>query len=262
LPDFYGNKVSTYIIIGFNSGVNYDTFLIILRGASVIIFQLFIFFIVNNKFIHSDKYLGLLRLYIFGAFLYLFFLPFSNVLTTISAPFLFFQAFLLYYTFKSFKKPEEKLLDSIIDRLDSLSEEHEAVQFCIKRKIPKEKFKQIYFIDNIKNIVQLNDKYKASIQTEEPRIVFPFYDEAGLLTAVTCRALRGETLRYITVKIADDKPLIYGLDSVDKNKDIYVVEGPIDSLFVENAVAISGTSLDKLSFTSLEKDKLILSLSE
>lgn len=164
------------------------------------------------------------------------------------------------FTFEQpqFKKPEEKLLDSIIDRLDSLPEEHEAVQFCVKRKIPKEKFKQIYFIDNIKNIVQLNDKYKASIQTEEPRIVFPFYDEAGLLTAVTCRALRGETLRYITVKIADDKPLIYGLDSIDKNKDIYVVEGPIDSLFVENAVAISGTSLDKLSFTSLEKDKFIV----
>ena len=157
-----------------------------------------------------------------------------------------------------FKAKEERLLDKLLDRLDSLPEDHEAVQFCMNRKIPKRVFSKIYFIDNIKDIVQLNNTYKESIKTEEPRIVFPFYDEEGMLTAVTCRAIRGETLRYITVKVTQDKPLIFGLDSVDKNKDIYVVEGPIDSLFVENAVAISGTSLDKISFTSLEKDKLIV----
>ena len=157
-----------------------------------------------------------------------------------------------------FKAKEERLLDKLLDRLDNLPEDHEAVQFCINRKIPKQVFSKIYFIENIKDIVQLNDSYKESIKTEEPRIVFPFYDEEGMLTAVTCRAIRGETLRYITVKVTQDKPLIFGLDSVDKNKDIYVVEGPIDSLFVENAVAITGTSLDKISFTSLEKDKLIV----
>lgn len=157
-----------------------------------------------------------------------------------------------------FKKPEERLLDKLLERLDKLPNDHEAVQFCLTRKIPKDKFNQIYFIDNIKNIVQLNDKYKASIQTEEPRIVFPFYDEEGLLTAVTCRALRGEALRYITVKVADDKPLIYGLDSVDKNNDVFVVEGPIDSLFLQNSIAIAGTSLGKISLSTLSKEHLIV----
>jgi hypothetical protein len=164
------------------------------------------------------------------------------------------------FTFEQpqFKKPKERLLDSLLDKLDSLPEDHEAVQFCIKRKIPKDKFKQIYFIDNIKNIVQLNDKYKASIQTEEPRIVFPFYDESGLLTAVTCRAIRGEALRYITVKITMDRPLIYGLDAVDKANDVYVVEGPIDSLFLENSIAIAGTSVGKISLSTLDKNNLVV----
>lgn len=157
-----------------------------------------------------------------------------------------------------FKKPEERLLDKLLDRLDTLPEDHEAVQFCLKRKIPKDRFSQIYFIDNIKNIVQLNDKYKASIQTEEPRIVFPFYDEDGMLTAVTCRALRGEALRYVTVKIADDKPLIYGLDSVNKANEVYVVEGPIDSLFLQNSIAIAGTSLGKINLSTLSKDSLVV----
>jgi len=157
-----------------------------------------------------------------------------------------------------FKKSEERLLDKILDRLDQLPTDHEAVQFCLNRKIPQDKLNQIYFIDNIKNIVQLNDKYKASITTEEPRIVFPFYDEDGCLTAVTCRALRGEALRYITVKVAEDKPLIYGLDAVDKNNDVYAVEGPIDSLFLDNCIAIAGTSLGKTNLTSLSKEKLIV----
>lgn len=157
-----------------------------------------------------------------------------------------------------FKKPEERLLDSLLERLDTLSADHEAVQFCLNRKIPQQRFNQIYFINNIKNIVQLNDKYKASITTEEPRVVFPFYDENGLLTAVTCRAIRGEALRYITVKVSEDKPLIYGLDAVNKNNDVYVVEGPIDSLFLDNSIAIAGTSLGKTSIASLPKEKLIV----
>jgi DNA primase len=157
-----------------------------------------------------------------------------------------------------FKKSEERLLDKLLERVDNLPDTHEAVQFCVKRKIPKEKFNKIYFIDNIKNIVQLNDKYKASILTEEPRIVFPFYDENGLLTAVTCRAIRGEALRYITVKVAEDKPLIYGLDAVDKNNDVFVVEGPIDSLFLQNSIAIAGTSLGKISLSTLVKENLVV----
>jgi len=157
-----------------------------------------------------------------------------------------------------FKKPEEKLLKNILKRLDTLSTDHEAVQFCFNRKIPQQRLNQIYFINNIKNIVQLNDKYKASITTEEPRIVFPFHDESGTITAVTCRAIRGEALRYITVKIAEDKPLIYGLEAVDKNKDVYVVEGPIDSLFLDNCIAIAGTSLGKINLSSLSKNKLVV----
>ena len=157
-----------------------------------------------------------------------------------------------------FKQKEERLLDKLLDRVDTLDSNHEAVLFCNSRKIPKEKFDKIYFINSIKNIVQLNDKYKESIKTEEPRIVFPFYDEEGLLTAVTCRALRGEALRYITVKVSDNKPLIFGLDAVNKNKDVYVVEGPIDSLFLENAVAISGTSLDKINATTINKEKIVV----
>jgi len=157
-----------------------------------------------------------------------------------------------------FKTKEETLLDNILDSLDTLPHNHEAVEFCTKRKIPYEKFKQIYFIENIKNIVQLNDKYKESIKGEEPRLVLPFYDDNGQLSGVTCRALRGEALRYITVKVKEDAPLIFGINEVNKSNLIYVVEGPIDSLFLNNSIAVSGTGFNKLQNINIDKEKLVV----
>ena len=164
------------------------------------------------------------------------------------------------FTFEEpqFKSKDELLLDKLLDRLDTLPEDHEVIQFVQQRKIPKEKFNLLYYIDNVKNIVQLNAKYKESIQGEEPRLVLPFYDINGQLSGVTCRALRGETLRYITIKVKDGVPLLFGYETVDKAKPIYVVEGPIDSLFLKNAIAVAGTSFGKLSETGLNKDNLVI----
>ena len=153
---------------------------------------------------------------------------------------------------------EETLLDKLLDRLDTLPEDHEAVQFCIKRKIPKEKFKRLYFIENMKDIGQLSDKYKDKITTDEPRLVIPFYNNIGQLSGVTCRALRGESLRYVLIKVKEDDVLVFGMNEVDKTKPIYVVEGPLDSLFLPNAIAVGGTSFGKMETIGLPKDKLIM----
>ena len=157
-----------------------------------------------------------------------------------------------------FKSSDTRLIDSLFDRLDKLPKDHEAVQYCNKRKIPSTELSRIYYIDNIKNIVQLNESYKNSILTEEPRIVFPFFDQNDQLSGVTCRGIRDEALRYITVKIKENVPLIFGLDAIDLSQDVYVVEGPIDSLFVKNSIAINGTTLSKLEDLKLNKDKLIV----
>jgi hypothetical protein len=152
----------------------------------------------------------------------------------------------------------KNILDELLDRLDKLPNDNEAVQFCLKRKIPKEKFKQLYFVDDIRKIEQLSDKYKNTLKTKEPRLVIPFYDEKGLLVGVTCRALRNESLRYVTIKINEDKPFIFGLDFIDRNKKVYVVEGPIDSLFIPNCIAVAGTAFGKLDSLGIPKERLIV----
>lgn len=157
-----------------------------------------------------------------------------------------------------FKSSSERLLDKLLDRIDTLPKDNEGVQFCIKRNIPEDKYDKIYFIDNVRNIVQLNDTYKEAIKTEEPRLVLPFYDSNGQLSGVTCRALRGETLRYITIKIRDSVPLLFGINDINKEKPVYVVEGPIDSLFLDNCIAAAGTSFGKINTLGIPVDKLVI----
>jgi hypothetical protein len=77
--------------------------------------------------------------------------------------------------------------------------------------------------------------------------VIPFYDENKNLIAFQGRALGESKLRYITVKIDDDTYKVYGLDRIDKEKKIYVTEGPIDSMFVDNCVATADANLPSVT---------------
>lgn len=151
---------------------------------------------------------------------------------------------------------KKSLIDELFDRLDTLPEDHIATKYCHERKIPTDKFKSLYFIDNIKKIEQISESMKNRIKGEEPRLVMPLYDNNLQLAGVTCRALGNEELRYITVKIKQDELLVFGRESVNSKKHIYVTEGPIDSLFLPNAIAVIGTGFNKLELLEYSKDNM------
>jgi hypothetical protein len=156
------------------------------------------------------------------------------------------------------KKPEPNLLDSIMDRLDTLPDDHEVIKYVIDRRIPRDAFDRLYFIPNVKDVIQLNDKYKNSIITTEPRLAIPFFDGAGKLLVVSLRGIRGESLRYINIKVDEDAPSIFGLDKVDPTQEVFVVEGPLDSLFLHNSIACAGTSFGKIDQLSIPKENITI----
>ena len=156
------------------------------------------------------------------------------------------------------KKPEPKLLDSIMDRLDTLPDDHEVIKYVTDRKIPRDAFDRLYFIPNVKDVIQLNAKYKESIITSEPRLAIPFFDGAGKLLVVSLRGIRGESLRYINIKVDEDAQSIFGLDQVDPTKEVLVVEGPLDSLFLDNSIACAGTSFGKIDQLPIPKEKITI----
>jgi hypothetical protein len=42
----------------------------------------------------------------------------------------------------------------------------------------------------------------------------------------------------------DDAPKIYGLDEIQKDKTVYITEGPFDSTFIHNSIALCGADGD------------------
>jgi len=94
----------------------------------------------------------------------------------------------------------------------------------------------------------LKQTFKSTKHDEE-RIIIPLNDKDGNLMGFQGRAFHNPTqMRYITVMLEKDAPKIYGLDKINESKPILIVEGPFDSLFLDNSVAMAGSDLDPRSF--------------
>jgi hypothetical protein len=78
------------------------------------------------------------------------------------------------------------------------------------------------------------------ITHDEGRIIIPFRDKEGSVFGFQGRSLSSSGLRYITVLLQEGQPKIFGLNSIDYDKTIYITEGPFDSLLLQNAIAMAG----------------------
>jgi hypothetical protein len=137
----------------------------------------------------------------------------------------------------TFKKPVfKKKLD-----LPKASEDPDARRYLEKRKLNPEKF---YFTDSFKRWTNTRKQTFDTIGRDEPRIIIPMYNEDKNLIGFQGRSLIPNSVKYITVMLEDEAPKIYGLDTINEDLPIYVVEGPFDSTFVNNSVALCGSDGD------------------
>ena len=123
--------------------------------------------------------------------------------------------------------------------------DHPAVEYCINRKIPEEKFQYVYYIENVSRVTEVVEQYKDRIITNEQRIVLPFFNRERKPIGFTMRAMDNNKLRYMTIRLDDNEPMLFGHERVNFNRPVICVEGPIDSLFLSNAVAVSGSDMKK-----------------
>jgi transcription elongation factor Elf1 len=158
-------------------------------------------------------------------------------------------------TFQTTK--EDNAFKGLLLPIKKLADKHEMREYLRIRKIPEHRYKDLYFVDDIQKFKQFVDGYDDKIIGNEPRLVLPFFNLNNDLIGLSGRAIRGEKLRYVTIRIKDHSPMIFGLNNVDKSKTIYVTEGPIDSLFLSNAIAPGNSNL-KLAAEIFEKNNLIL----
>ena len=136
-----------------------------------------------------------------------------------------------------FKKKDSNLKDLI--PINKLNADHPARQYVANRLIPEEFYSDLFLCHKFSTW--------AKIQAEEhPRLVIPFRDETGEVVAAQGRAFGKEQPKYLTLKFDESKPKIFGLDRLDLDETVYVVEGPLDSLFVDNCIAVAGSDFNDI----------------
>ena len=130
-------------------------------------------------------------------------------------------------------------------RFDELVQTHPAKQFVFDRQIPKEHFDKFFLATKFYEFCnEIQPGKFPDLKHDHPRVVIPFYDRSGKFFAFQGRAFGKEQPKYITIKFDETKQKIYGLDRIDLNKPVMITEGPIDSLFLDNAIAMAGADAD------------------
>jgi len=136
-----------------------------------------------------------------------------------------------------FKKPVfKKDLD-----LPKASEVPVAKEYLENRKLDPTQF---YFASKFMEWVNTQKQTFDTIRRDESRIIIPMYDTERNLIGFQGRSLVPNSVKYITVMLQENAPKIYGLDKINPDKTVYVVEGPFDSTFVKNSIALCGSDGD------------------
>lgn len=147
-------------------------------------------------------------------------------------------------------KPKEEpipVIQSIpySERLDTLPENHPIIRYVVDRCIPKSKWRYLWFTMEFQKLANFVKEETFRFPKTEPRLVIPIFNEQGKIESLQGRALRKDygNAKYMTIKTHEMANKIYGMERADPTKTVWFMEGPIDSLFIDNACAITGGSM-------------------
>jgi hypothetical protein len=151
-----------------------------------------------------------------------------------------------------FTKPIfKKSLDIDLPKISELNNSHQAKEYLLKRQIPEKYFSKFYYAEDFNAWANIENNKK------EARIVIPLLSKSGKMFGYQGRAIdKNSNLRYITTILDDRYVKLFGLDTVNFNNTIYVTEGPFDSLFLSNAIAMCGSDVDLEK--SIYKDRVFI----
>jgi len=124
--------------------------------------------------------------------------------------------------------------------LPKASENQIAKQYLEKRKLDPTKF---YYTDKFKEWSNSHKHTFDDLTYDEPRIIIPLFYKNTLI-GFQGRSLGPSKVKYITVMINDEAPKIYGLDNIRGDAPVFVTEGPFDSTFLLNSIAMCGADGD------------------
>ena len=147
----------------------------------------------------------------------------------------------------NFKAPVFRKNDINLEKISDLNTSHPAREYLEKRGIKDLDY--FYYCPKFKAWTNEQKKTFDTLRQDSARIIIPFKDKDGKLFGYQGRSLAPTAkMRYITIMLDEDKPKIFGQDRIDYEKEVYIVEGPFDSTFIDNSVAMAGSDVDPRTF--------------
>ena len=143
------------------------------------------------------------------------------------------------------------ILDTLTP-LDNLNNSHPAREYILNRQLPTQ---SLYYTEKFQewtNSVKPNTF--QDIKKDEPRIIIPFIDKEGVVFGFQGRSLSNTGLRYITILLQEGRPKIFGLNTIDYERRIFITEGPFDSLLLDNGLAMAGADVNLFDGLGLGDD--------
>ena len=123
---------------------------------------------------------------------------------------------------------------------------HFCLVYCTNRRFLSTMIDTLLFTPNYKKFCDALVPNHGKEITADARLVIPFYDKYNTLIGVSGRALENSDykLRYVTLRTNESQDkLIYGMDKVNTNELVKIVEGPLDSMFLINCVGSGDSAL-------------------
>jgi len=151
----------------------------------------------------------------------------------------------------NFQEPKffSKLENSIeLEKVSDLNISHPAREYLEQRGIKDLDY--FYYCPKFKEWTNKQKKMFDNLKQDSPRIIIPFKDKEGNLFGYQGRSLAPKAkLRYITIMLDEEQPKIFGQDRVNYDERLFVTEGPFDSMFIKNALAMAGSDVSLSQFS-------------
>jgi len=164
------------------------------------------------------------------------------------------------YIFDNFKKqPKDKkvsLLDKLKTKFDptkvvfqesfdlspcipiaDLPPDHFVSNYVKGRMLPPER---VMYCSNVNDLVAENKQIGKPV----PSLIIPYYLHDKRCEVFQIRFFDPNRMpKYLTFKLKEESIKVFNLDFVDPTIPVFVLEGPIDSMYVENAIAMGGSDM-------------------
>jgi hypothetical protein len=145
---------------------------------------------------------------------------------------------------KFIRKPEK---DIDLEKVSDLNSSHPAREYLENRGIKDLDY--FYYCPKFKAWTNNQKKIFDNLKQDSDRIIIPFKDKEGNLFGYQGRSLAPKAkLRYITIMLNEEQPKIFGLDRIKETETVYVTEGPFDSMFLGNSIAMCGSDVELCGF--------------